>query len=38
MVVEARDADLTTAKDIMTTDIVSAHLEDDLENYWGDEK
>lgn len=35
MVVEARDADLTTAKDIMTTDIVSAHLEDDLEKTIG---
>ena len=35
MVVEARDADLTTAKDIMTTDIVTAHLEDDLEKTIG---
>ena len=35
MVVEARDADLTTAKDIMTTDIVSAHLDDDLEKTIG---
>jgi len=35
MVVEARDADLTTAKDIMTTDTISAHLEDDLEKTIG---
>ena len=35
MVVEARDADLTMAKDIMTTDIVSAHLDDDLEKTIG---
>ena len=35
MVVEARDPDLTSAKDIMTTDIISAHLEDDLEKTIG---
>lgn len=35
MVVEARDPDLTSAKDIMTTDIVSAHLDDDLEKTIG---
>jgi signal-transduction protein with cAMP-binding, CBS, and nucleotidyltransferase domain len=32
MVVEARDADLTVAKDIMTTSIISANLNDEI-NY-----
>jgi len=31
MVVEARDADLTTAQEIMTKEIISANLDDDLE-------
>ena len=32
MVVEARDADLTMASDIMTTEIISANLDDEI-NY-----
>lgn len=35
MVVEARDADLTTAQEIMTKEIVSANLDDDLEQTIG---
>ena len=39
LVVEARDADLTTAKEIMTSKIITAKLDDDV-NYiiGGDEK
>ena len=35
MVVEARDADLTTAQEIMTKEIISANLDDDLEQTIG---
>ena len=35
MVVEARDADLTTAQEIMTKEIISANLGDDLEQTIG---
>ena len=35
MVVEARDADLTTAQEIMTKEITSANLDDDLEHTIG---
>ena len=35
MVVEARDADLTTAQEIMTEEITSANLDDDLEQTIG---
>ena len=35
MVVEARDADLTTAQEIMTKEITSANLDDDLEQTIG---
>ena len=35
MVVEARDADLTTAQEIMTKEIISANLDDDLEQTLG---
>ena len=35
MVVEARDADLTTAEEIMTEEIISANLDDDLEQTIG---
>ena len=35
MVVEARDADLTTAQEIMTEEIISANLDDDLEQTIG---
>jgi len=35
MVVEARDADLTTAEEIMTKEIISANLDDDLEQTIG---
>ena len=35
MVVEARDADLTTAQEIMTKEIISANLDDDLEKTIG---
>ena len=35
MVVEARDADLTTAQEIMTEEITSANLDDDLEHTIG---
>ena len=35
MVVEARDADLTTAQEIMTKEIISANINDDLEQTIG---
>ena len=35
MVVEARDADLTIAQEIMTKEIISANLDDDLEQTIG---
>ena len=35
MVVEARDADLTTAEEIMTEEIISTNLDDDLEQTIG---